>query len=372
MKKILIMNDLLQGGGVEKVLFDLVNNIPTDDYDITILTMNEDMHFYDIYSRKIKYISMFKNINRDIGFLKKQLYRVYRKIRLNQIKQKIIKERYDIAVAIKEGPCMKFISTLPVNRKIAWVHTDYEVFHWTKGVFGSNENEKTCMERFDAVICVSKAAKNSVISTIGDPENLVVCYNPLDCELMKEMSKNSHKGIDTRANKKPLIVTVGRLVKQKGYDRLLQACQVIKDQYDFEIWIIGDGDLKDEFVDYIDENELSPIIKLLGKKENPYPYIKAADYFICTSEGESFGLAVQEAVILGTPVISVDCPAICELLRSQDGLIFENSIEGITDGLKYMCTHNPQKEFQMMEYTNEEFMNQRIEKIMNVLGGGQQ
>ncbi|MDR6121914.1 hypothetical protein QFZ87_001511 [Bacillus sp. SLBN-46] len=79
---------------------------------------------------------------------------------------------------MKEGQCMRFIGDLNINRKIAWVHVDYDVFHWTKGEFKKGE-ELEYMKKFNHVICVSNKVKQSVINQAGDTGNLIYIANPL-------------------------------------------------------------------------------------------------------------------------------------------------------------------------------------------------
>lgn len=332
MKKLLIMNDLLYGGGVEKVMIDLTSNLPVKEYDITILTPYRDLELQKYYNENIKFISLYNGILSGKNIFVKIYNKIIRSITSIMCKMYINKEKFDIAIAIKEGATMKYVSNLNIANKIAWIHTDYNVFHWTKSCFKSNEDELLCMKKFNNIVCVTEIIKDITIKKIGDSKNLCVKYNPIN---NKEIISKSREIIDDieRPNGKLLFVTVGRLSEQKGYDRLLKVCKELNSKYDFELWIIGSGNDEIKLRNFIEQNNLNNI-KLLGAKENPYKYIAKADWFICSSTWESFGIAIQEAIVLDIPIISTYCPGACELLDSScHGLIVENSEKGIFDGM---------------------------------------
>ncbi|MHC1681568.1 MAG: glycosyltransferase [Clostridiaceae bacterium] len=333
MKKLLFMNDLVYGGGVEKVMLEVVSNLPHNQYDITIITPYKDENIYNYYSNNTKYLYINEKEKETNSFILKFYYKFIRKIKSFIYRRRINKQKFDCAIAFKEGPCMKYISQLRVSQKLAWIHVDYNILHWTKDMFRGCE-EINCMKKFDKVICVSNAVKESVIKNVGDPGNLCVRYNPLDA---KEILKKSIDHINEMPppKDKQLFITVGRLSEVKGYDRLLKVCNQLNRQgYVYELWIIGDGEQEVILREFIKKNRLFNV-KLLGVQNNPYKYIKVADWFICSSISESFGVAIQEAIILGVPVITTNCPGACELLDDGlHGIIVENSEEGILNGIK--------------------------------------
>ncbi|WP_270567785.1 glycosyltransferase [Clostridium beijerinckii] len=367
MKKILIMNDLLYGGGVEKMMMDLVNNISSKNYDITILTPNKDRFNRKYYRNDIKFMSiqgyLFKENNMFFRACNKILKKINRFICISKLNY----SNFDVAIAIKEGRIMKFISQIKAKKSLAWIHTDYEVFHWTKNSFGIGNKfgELECMKKFDKVVCVSESTKKSVIKIVGNPQNLCVKYNPInEIEIEK---KSKEYIVEKRSSGKTLFVTVGRLTSQKGYKRLLNTCiELNKEQYNYELWIIGSGEEELELRKIIEENNLNNI-KLLGLQENPYKYMKEADWFICSSIWESFGIAIQESIILGVPVITTNCPGACELLdTSVNSIIVENSQDGILKGMKKALNNSDLLKFYKgkIKYLSEDFkLEKRIKRI---------
>ena len=135
---------------------------------------------------------------------------------------------------------------------------------------------------------------------------------------------------------RPLLVTVGRLEHQKGYDRLVRiAKHLVDDGLKFELWILGVGSQEADLKQYIQENHLEECVKLLGFHTNPYKYIVQGDLFVCSSRSEGYSTAVTEALILGLPVITTDCSGMAELLKDGEcGIITENDEGALYEGVK--------------------------------------
>lgn len=187
---------------------------------------------------------------------------------------------------------------------------------------------------------VSHSAKEGFLKLFGTDfqPQLHVKYNPIIGDLIRkkgnELLKDEAKPLD-----KPLLVTSGRLVGQKGYDRLLNVCHRLnQEQFNYELWILGDGWSRSELEEQIQRDQLTNV-KLLGFKENPYQYIKQGDLFVCSSVNEGFSLVIAEAMMLGLPIISTDCAGPNELLDfGEYGLLVDNSEEGLYEGLKNLLS----------------------------------
>lgn len=335
MKRILIANDLFKGGGVENVLENLVRYQMKHENEITLLIpncskreakciFNEQIKVYPSM-RKLKDIKKYSLIwfwDRGLYILQKKIYT----IRLSAM-------RYDVMIALKEGPIMKELAQVYAKKKYAWVHVDYHFMHWTEGCFKSYDQERKCMQKFDKVVCVSKAVSDAVIDTIGDPGNLCVRYNPIDVDRITRLANQTCNQPKTQG--KFLFVSVGRLAAQKNYSLLIDVCSALEKKYRFELWILGEGPDRKELEDQIKQLSVKSV-KLLGNQTNPYPYIKAADAFVSASTWESYGLAIQEALILKVPVITIECPAIKEVFDTRFGCLIENSFLALYDAMESM------------------------------------
>lgn len=334
MKRILIRNNWKLDGGVENVTHNLVMYLAEQGYDVTVVgDQCRRVDFYQSYPKCVKY---FKTILFPDRGARKTLRWFLTGVmnKANRVLYKcFLKTHFDVAIAMKEGHCMQELNAVNADKKFAWVHVDYNFLHWTSCCFRSDEEELQCMQKYDKVVCVSQAACDSVKNTIGDPGNLCVRYNPLDIKRIKMLSDCD--GEMAKRDNRPILVSVGRLVQQKNYQLLLYVCAELQKKYQFEMWIIGEGPDRAELEKIIDGEDLK-CVKLFGKKDNPYSYIKQADIYVSSAVWESYGLAIQEALILGVPVVAVKCPAIEETFDTQFGLLTNNSFEELYAAVEKM------------------------------------
>ena len=338
-KKLLFLINTLTGGGAEKVLCDLVNNLDKEKYDITVQTIVDiGIHKESLGSHiKYKTINKFKN-----GLLRKIFSYSINFIIPSKITYKLfIKGKYDYEIAFLEGVPTKLLSVSEAPVKYAWVHIDlFEFYNGHEKVFPTLQKNIDCYKKYNNIICVADSTKSGFIKKFGFFDNLIVKYNIVDDVSVKE--KSAEAVTEIVIPQKLKLVTVGRLTYQKGYDRLLEVHKrLIAEGFSYELWIIGEGTDLEKLECYINKYNLSETVKLLGFQKNPYKFIKNADLFVCSSRAEGFSLVVAEALILSTPVISTNCAGPDELLGNGEyGLLAENSVEGLYDGLKELLSNN--------------------------------
>lgn len=372
---ILFINDYVVGGGVEKVLKNIIDYLEVkDSYHITLLSLyNQKEEFKKIYPSDITYLSyelkclQGRKTTRFMPswFLQKAVLFFYRKI--------LLRKKYDVVIAIKEGDAMKIGKKIRAKQKFAWVHVDYRYLYWTQYCFKTKSDEVACMQDYDSIICVSKAARDSVVQTVGNPGNLTVRLNPLNVNdiLAKSNITNPHLEayVHRRTNNKTILVSVGRLDTQKGYERLLNVCAKLNMNFDYELWIIGDGDERNNLEQQKEQLDLQNVI-FWGNQTNPYPFINKADWFVSSSYGESYGLVLQEALILGVPVIATTCPAFEECVSEQEAILVSNDEEALYSGLCNVLSDSEirkrYKDNIEINRTQENFFEKRLEAIENL------
>mgnify|MGYP000977786157 CR=1 FL=1 len=367
-KKILIyINQICLRGGVEKVFYNLINNIDISKYDITVLTtvayLKDDLKI-NIYGDKVKrYFLAYDEFSSH--FMERTYERIYNKIAHNILRTYLSKQHWDVAIAAQEGCYAKFIADVNADKKLLWIHNDFNETDWSKKYFNNRrEDEAKCYNEFDNVICVSESVKNSIERTLGLSDNLCVCYNPIDT---KEIDEKVGEKVSEKRPKELLFLMVGRLSYQKGYDRVLKAVNELnKEGYNFNIWILGDGEDRGSIEEYIKINKINNV-ELLGNKKNPFPYMKMADCILSTSRFEGFNTALQEAAYIGKPIITTECAGAKELLGdSEYGIVMKNDDDEIYRTLKIVLDDNKI----ILNYQNKvreikKFIdiNQRIKKI---------
>ena len=329
MKKVLIMNDLVSGGGVEKVLWEVMDALIENNNQVTLLTPKKEK-LPDNKSIKYMYYSektgIFSNVKKALKIIRYYI--------------EIYNQDYDYVIAMKEGRCMKYVRWMHAKKKFAWVHVDYDQLYYTKKKF-KIISELNYMRAYNQVFCVSNQVKNSVIHKVGDPGNLEVLYNPMNIQSI--IKKSEEKVEDFQYDKKKiLLVAVGRLSKEKGMDRLAAACVALKNRSEeFEVLIIGDGPERESLESKISKYGLKNIT-LLGKRDNPYKYIRIADYFLNVSRTESFGLSIYEALLCGKKCMITNCAGAVELFSEENnGWVVQNSTKGVCEGITWLLEHKP-------------------------------
>jgi len=334
--KVLFFIESLAGGGAEKILFTIANHINKDRFDITVSTVTMGGIYADQISKIVKFKPFIKTRNR---LLYKILYHlIYFYLPLRMVYNLLIPKGNDIEVAFCEGFATKLLSYSPNKKKIAWVHIDMLLNPWTQQTtYPSIEKERNAYLKFDKIMCVSDSVRKSVKTKFGIEARTI--YNPIDSD---EIISKSKEIVPLPVKRKLRLVTIGRLVEQKGYDRLVRVVKKLRDEgCDFELWILGEGPQREMLTDYIDDNNLHGYVKIWGFIPNPYPYITASDVFVCSSRSEGYSTAITEALILGLPVITTHCAGMKELLgENKYGIIVENKDMTLGEPLKKMI-HDP-------------------------------
>ena len=331
MTKILFFIENLSGGGAEKVLRTLVNGMDQSRFAITVETLwPEDKDKY--LKAGIGYKSVYPKRNGFYSFL----YRAEAALGLTYALH--LKGDYDIECAYLECGSTKIMagSTNKKAKKLCWVHCNLE------RILGNEpklrEKSAAWYKKFDKVICVCENVRKSYLTLFGNDPEAVVLYNTVDDG---DIRKKAALPLPQTVQKKRLTaVTVGRLNKEKRFDRLLRAHKrLLLEGIEHDLWILGEGSERASLEAYIAENGLAGSVFLLGFQENPYPFMAAADVLVCSSDYEGFSTSLTEGLILGKPIVTTDCGGMDELLGgSACGLITPCSDEGFTEGLRRLLS----------------------------------
>lgn len=332
MKKLLFLIPTLQGGGAEKVLVDLVNNLDASKYDVTVQTYLNGGVFESNLNDNIRYKTIISTNNKYLRNL--IMYLISFILPSRVIYKLFIKGDYDIEVAYLQGVATKTLaeSSDKHAKRIAFVHSDFSQNYLLSKFYKTYDICLKSYQKFDQVVFVSNNAKEGFEKTIGKLSSSLVLHNVLDQNAIIEQAKER---ISIKKSNKFLFVSVGRLSNQKGYDRLIEAAALLnRFGYDYEIWIVGEGNDRSYLEKLIETYDIHNI-KLLGFKRNPYPYMALSDMFICSSRVEGYSTVVTEALVLQIPVLTTDCSGMNEILdNGKYGMIVENSTQGIYQGMK--------------------------------------
>lgn len=336
MKHILFFIESLSSGGAEKVLVTLLKHLDYSKYKVTLMPLvDTGVLKDDIDFTKLNYVPVIREaktpLQRLWNKIKYKLIYHYLPCRLTNrwiVPQKGI----DVYIAFTEGFSTKLVSYTP-KKKLAWVHADLKTDPWTLNskIYSNLAEERTSYSQYNKVICVSKSVEQIMKDYYGVKRVLTI-YNPIDTEDIINKAKQPIKFVIPSSFN---IVSVGRLVYQKGYDRLVSVISRLNQKgIDVQLFIIGEGSERKNLEKIIHNKGLQNVVHLVGYLNNPYALMSKMDLFVCSSLTEGYSLVIAEAMTLGLPVISTNCVGPSEILDSSKyGLIVENSEQGLYDGL---------------------------------------
>ena len=328
-KKILFVIPEYSHGGTNKSLESLLSAIDEKRYEISIFSLYEDGGvFYKnifnpyIIAKSLLYVLAHDNvITRKVMGVAMKLFKnlsfnwLYR-YEANRLQHKY---KFDTVIAFQEGSATQFVSLInyPVNR-IAWVHCDYA--NRFADIEKKSELSLYCL--YNHIVSVSYSAVHSFNSIYPELKDRTKCiYNLIDCSyILRQSSQDiNFEKQDNCFN----LISVGRFVAVKQFDLIPQIVQKLKllTKKSFCWYIVGDGNERNMVESVISSMGLDKNIKILGAKDNPYPYFKQSDLYVCTSLSESFSYTIAESKTLHVPVLTNDFPVANEVVSPNEGWI---------------------------------------------------
>lgn len=369
--KVLFLIHDLGPGGAEKVLVNLVNNMDSELFDITLMSLFDYGVNRQFINEGIHYKYCFKKMFRGNVTLMKLLTP-------KQLHKLLVRDHYDVEIAYLEGPSARVISGCPYpnTSKIAWIHIQQPK---TKkpGSFRSHNEAVDCYNKFDQIHCVSEYVKDTFCLRYDIKAPIKVVYNSLETDVIRELGNQVPLEMIKENDGKIKIIGVGKLLHSKGFDRIIPMIKSLeKEGFSVHFYILGEGKDKQKLKELVRQNEVANSVTLLGYKVNPYMYIKHADLFICASLMEGFSTAASEALVLGTPVLTVDVGGMKEMLgpNNEFGIVVPNDDEHLYNALKDIVS-NPEKlayyrkqaVIRGQDFETEETVKKVEDEIMSVL-----
>ena len=386
MKKVLFYNGQLFMGGIERVAISYLEGLSKEkDLDVTFVIKEnnpeKNIFIKDIPSNiKIEFIKTEKMVdfrNKASNKRKNPFWKIIYFFMLNYermymkkwLKNYFLKNKFDVTIDF-DMSLGKYLDVVD-SKKIGWLH--FSLIGKRKNKRKGKRFEKR-LEKYDKIIAICDEMKEEAKNLFNIPEEkLERLYNPFDIEKVKRERLNDTEV--TEEDKKYLqedyMVAVSRLVKGKGREDLIEIYSKLKEKGVKEkLYILGDGNQKQELQNKIENLNLQNDVFLLGQKKNPYPWMKNAKIFLHTSYGEGLPTVFLESMICGTPVIAYDCPTgpkdILEkneygvLVKTGDKTKFEEEV------IKLLSSTDKQQEY-IDKFFKEKLSEFSIETIIKKL-----
>ncbi len=320
----------LSVGGMEKALLNLINYSNfVNDYDVTIYTLYSlEDKYLDELRTKVKVKLLW---NHKWNILGKMVCAV--KMTMYLVKLLLLKSSYDVAICYPyQHPILARLTRCTCANNIIFIHNNLEMKYGDKTL---THVRKMKYDKFKKVICVSNNAKESFLRLCPNYHGkCIVINNYINGDEI--LTKSMEKITDFKHGDYPLFINIARHEeKSKKISRIIDASKkLVSEGYKFNVLLIGDGEDHLEYQRLVTEYKLDEVVYLIGKKVNPYPYLKMADCFVFSSLYEGYGIVLDEARILNKPIITTDVADAKAIVGEGYGILCTNDDDGVYDGMK--------------------------------------
>lgn len=291
-KNICFIMPSIGGGGAERVALHLLNNLSLDCFNLSVVIVYKNKGDYLKYLRKeVNKIFLEKDKIRYSIF---SLYKVLKR------------EKPDIVINFSFSLMMMVgVFLVPFFRNICFINRQTNILSMQGFNFLKKILLKIAYRNFNKIITQSKDMTEDLLKNVDIlKEKIIEINNPVDIDKIEKLS-NENIEIEFDKNDKNLLC-VGRLVPQKGFELIIQSIPLLNDK-NIKLYILGDGEEKENLLNLIEKLNLIKRVFLLGRKSNPYVYMKNADLFILSSRYEGFPNVLIEAGACGLYSICNNC-----------------------------------------------------------------
>lgn len=349
-EKLIIYFSKLSIGGMEKALIDFIK--------MSNLRKNYDVSLYLGYVLEKSYLEeLNKIVNVHVvcsgkwNMINKIL--TYFKMNKDYLKLKFSKEKYACSICYTHHHAiLSKLARAASRNSICFVHTDL-LKSRTEGELNKLK-KKLKFDKFSKIICVSYCAKDAFMKIYPNYQGkVVVANNYMNGE---DIIRKSKEKVNDYTFKPNTFINIARhLEYHKRVSFIIEASKKLKeDKFDFQVLLVGDGVDHEMYQEMVKKYELEDIVTLIGSKVNPYPYLVNSSAFVFSSNFEGYGIVLDEARILGVPIISTDVADSKRIINEGYGILCDNSIDGVYEGMKEYLIHGfPKKEFDYNKFNDK-------------------
>lgn len=397
-KRVLVVANNMEIGGAERALLGLLDAFDTEKYSVDLFLLKHTGTFLKLIPKKINLLPenasysclgvpmseiikkghFLMAAGRCIGKFRASIHIKKRKILIQNsvgllysykytkiILPKLSEKKYDLAIGftlpyyIVDEKCI-------AAKKVVWIHTDYSK------EYADKKNEIKAWKVYDYLIAVSKDVAKSFASIYPSLSSKTkVIHNIVSAEIIRKQAEQFMVDEEMDGNEDTVIVlSIGRFCPAKNFDNVPFICKEIKKLGIKVKWfLIGYGNSENLIKCNIKKANVEDEVIILGKKENPYPYIKKCDIYVQPSRVEGRCVTVTEAQILNKPVIITNyATSKSQLEDGYDGVIVPMDNEGCAEGIAKVINDKKLRETlientKKTDYTNHSEINKLYDLI---------
>lgn len=397
-KKIIILSHAMELGGVERSLLGLLETLDYSKCEVDLFLLRHEGELLSDLPKKVHLLSQvqaytvlarpIKKVIREKHFLLVAA-RMYGKIKAKYFEKihnyhnesiveleyshkytyKLMPEirpdkNYDIAISFLT-PHYIVANKVHAHKKVAWIHTDYSQIQLD--VF----SEKKMWAKYDYIVSISETVTNGFVAVFPNLKNKVIqIENILPSKLIYKQAKmiDISKEMPKRGIR---LLSIGRYCSAKNFDNIPNICQrLCKAGIDVYWYIIGYGPDEELIRQKIKESGMEKRVFLLGKRNNPYPYIQECDLYVQPSRYEGKSVAVREAQLLKKPVLITNYPtAVSQVEDGIDGIIAPLDNAGCAKKIKELLENKELMKRLIQNCSERDYSNsEEVKKIYEIIG----
>ncbi len=356
-KKILVVQGSLQAGGAEKATVSFLNTLPQERYEVDLMLSSRTGLFYkqvpgwvNIIDAPYPYNCLAHKpvdwrfyIKHSPFMWVKKVIRTYvakhqSKLHLIQSLWKqwrddipVFDKEYDIAYGGQEGANNYYvIDHVKAKIKILWIHSDYEKLKYV------DDFDRPYFKQASVVATMSPKARDILQKHFPESaDHIWFLENITNGSMIRKMAAEEVNDDRFKLVEGVNLVSVGRLSLPKNFGRAVRVASVLKKRGVVFHWtIVGEGPLRNTLESQAKELGVDDVVSFIGLRSNPYQYMRKSDMLVVTSNYEGRSIAIDEAQVLGIPVITTNYPTAKDaVIDGETGLICDMTPEAIASSI---------------------------------------
>lgn len=309
-------------GGIERAIINYVNNIDYNKYNVTLFLENKEGIYLSEINKNVNVIDF--NLNRSKNIIMRKIINAFKLLKFSIKYHNKFYFAANFATYLKSGAILSKIFS---KNNAIWFHGNY----WNNKEEANWFLKYVRAKKYKKVVFVSNSLKDKYLSVYNSNQLLYIINNPVN---YKEMLERGNEKVNEKKTKLTLLNVGRHEEKAKKLSVLLNSTKKLLDQnYDFELWMVGDGSDNGFYKDLVKKLKIEKNVKFLGKKSNVYPYFKMCDAVILSSVEEGNPVVYLESKIFNKPIISTNVSDALIELKGY-GIVTDTNEESFYKGLK--------------------------------------
>lgn len=348
-KKIIIVSHAMEIGGAERALLGLLNSFDYSKYQVDLFLMRQEGDLFKFIPKEVNLLPMnqarYLAVPMKSLISKHEISILYGRLKAKYLAKKRVKElglkkenqveltyshrytweymddinpdvEYDLAISFLT-PHYICLNHVKAKKKIAWIHTDYSTIDIDV------ETELDMWEGYDYIASISENVTETFLKKFPTLQDKIIRIDNIVTSNMVECQADEAIDIEFKQEGHLKLLSIGRFSYQKNFDNVPEICKfILKSGLNVKWYLLGFGGDEQLIRDNIEKCGMQDKVIILGKKDNPYPYIKNCDIYVQPSRYEGKAVTVREAQILQKPVIITDyATAYSQIEDGYDGII---------------------------------------------------